>query len=368
MRACPACGFENADDVGACARCRLATELFEPVGEFARGPESDPQYLAAMAEILRAVGEPDAAATEPPPVVGRMLQPARFLGIPAPTSSPPSRSPRPPETVPQLPALPRGDAVAALRRQVDDLLQIGRRQGINLTDFSQRARDSVLAPDRDLLEALNRDLFVHIAAALTEEYEELLGKREEIAQLIPTPSVDAELESCRWALSGGDLAGAQRRMRHIRETLGELEDQWATVQILVAESELLAETIRELGGDPSPGLGPLDEGRRLARGGGRAEAEPVLARAALGLWTIASPLLVKDLLRLKDAVLSRRAAGADVAPALSDLRDLSTSLRHRNFASAVSAYRRLRASLDAPDAPADVPAAAATGGPGVPTG
>ena len=368
MRSCPACGFENADDANQCGRCHLAVGLFDAVREAVGVPETDPRYLAGVAEVLQAVGEAGPSGSPDPSVTrGRIAQPARFLSIP-PSALPAERPVRPPESLPQMPALPRGDVLPALRHQVDELLQLGRRQGVDLTDFTGRAKEAVLAQDVGSLEVLHRDLFVHLAAAMSAEFDRVLAKRDELAHLVPTPSANAELESCRQALSAGDLAGAQRRLRHIEEGLTDLEDHWATAQILTAEAELLAETVRELGGDPAPALGPLDEGRRLARLGRREEAEPVLARSAYALWSILSPLLSKDLARLRTAIVARRESGADVAPAIEDLKDLAAHLRHRNFAAAVGAYRRLRAFVDSvgPVAEAEPPAGA--GGPAAPSG
>ncbi len=231
-------------------------------------------------------------------------------------------------------------------RQVNDYLQLARRQGIDLNDFAGRARDAVLAQDRETLEVLGRDLFVHLAASLTEEYEAVLARSQELSGLVPTTTPEVELESCRASLAMGDLSGVQRRLRHLEEELGELEDRWATVQILVAECDLITETIRDLGGDPTPALGPLAEGRRLAREGDRAAAEPVLARATLALWSVLDPPFLQELARLRDAILRRREAGEDTTAAVGHLRELAEDLRHRNFAAAISAFRRLRAFAD----------------------
>ncbi|MGI0132453.1 MAG: hypothetical protein ACREDK_05105 [Thermoplasmata archaeon] len=348
MRSCPACGFETPDGASQCGRCHLAAGLFDAVREAVGVPETDPQYMEGVAEVLRAVGGSDAAPTERAGTLGRIARPARFLSLP---SSVERTLPPGPGTIPQLPVLPHGDEVTALRRQIDELLQLGRRMGVELTDLNERAKASVLTGGRDDLEALHRNLFVVLAASLTDEVARVAAKRDEIAELVPTPSADVELEAGRTALANGDLVGAQRRLRHIADALSDLEDQWATVQILTAEAELLAETIRELGGDPGPALGPLDEGRRRARQGQRADAEPILARSTFALWSILSPLLTKDLARVKDRVLARREAGADVGPAVADLRELTVNLRHRNFGAAIGAYRRLRAFAEVPDRP-----------------
>lgn len=361
MLSCPACGFDNADDVSECGRCHLAAGLFEPVREAVGVPESDPKYLEAVTELLALVDSetaPPAPATETGP--GVLQQPARFPSAPAAvpaTTVPPA--PRPPDFLPPLPALPPGAGVPLLRHQVDEYLQLGRRQGVDLEHFSVRARQAVLAQDRPSLERLSRDLFVTMAAALTEQYEWVLAKRNDLNSLVPTPEADVELESCRAALAIGDLAGTQRRLRAVDEALTDLEDHWATVQILTTEADLLAETIRELGGNPGPALGPLEEGRRLVRDGQRDVAEPVLARATLALWTVLNPLFSRELKRLKEAILARRDEGSDSRAALVPLRDLAGHLTRRNFGAAVASYRRLRQSVDAPlaDRPTVVPPA-----------
>jgi hypothetical protein len=197
------------------------------------------------------------------------------------------------------------------------------------------------------LEALSRDLFVHLAATLTDEYEGAVMRRNELAGLISTSTPDVEMEGCRTSLALGDLAGAQRRLRHVEETISELEEQWAPAQILVTESDLLAATIRELGGDPRPALGPLEEGRRRAREGERAGAELVLARATLALWSILNPMFQRELAGIKEQLLRRHAAGEKVVTAVHSLRQLADDLRHRNFASAVLTYRQLKAAAEA---------------------
>ncbi|MCI4360838.1 MAG: hypothetical protein L3J91_03975, partial [Thermoplasmata archaeon] len=231
-------------------------------------------------------------------------------------------------------------------------------------DFAESAREAILTQDRETLEVLNRELFVHLAASLTEEYEGVLARRHEVAALVATPSPDVELESCRAALAMGDLAGAQRRLRHIEQELTDLEDHWATSQILVAECDLLAGTIRELGGDPEPALGPLTEGRRLAREGDREGAEPGLARAALALWSVLNPLFMRELARVKETILHQRGEGRDITAAVLHLRQLAADLRHRNFAAAITAYRQLRllAADPAPMASAVPPPSTADSG------
>jgi len=189
-------------------------------------------------------------------------------------------------------------------------------------------------------------MFVHLASALAEEFESALARRNELAQLVPTSSADVELASVRRALEVGDTRGAQRRLEHIRDELARVEEDWEVGRILVTECDLLAETLRELGGDPAPATGPLEEGRRCFAAGRRADAEQLLARAAVALWTVLEPRFFDDLKRLRDRMIESRSAGGDVAPAVKDLREVATELRQRNFVGTVVAYRRLRAFLD----------------------
>ena len=351
MIACPACGLETPDGATECARCHLSTSLFDSVKEAAGDQaDQDPRFVQTIGEILSQLGEePGEGSASDGSSSARLAFPHRFpSGASAtrpaePAAEPPGPTPRPVTT---LPALPPAGEVPMLLRQVNDFLQLGRRQGVDLAPYTERAKEALATQDRATLESLARDLFVYLAAALTEEYEEAITRRNELAGLVPTSSPDVELEGCRASLALGDLAGAQRRLRHIEESLSDLEEQWATVQILVTESDLLTVTIRELGGDPGPALGPLAEGQRRARAGDRAGAEPVLARAALALWTLLNPLFQRDLGRLRERLMQRRTEGLDVRPAMANLRQLAGDLRHRNFASAILTYRSLREAVD----------------------
>jgi hypothetical protein len=342
---CPACGFENPAGLSECQRCRLATHLFDPVRE-AAGTEGDPRYLAAISDILGAVDAgPETESDAPELSSPTVAKPAWFPGLPSSGIAPPPSHPHHPAGLPALP--PAGD-VPALLHQVNEYLQLARRQGLDLQEFGQRAREGVLTQDRESLETLSRELFVNLASSITTEYEDVLARRDELAGLVPTDALDLEVEGSRAALALGDLAGAQRRLRHLDSELSDLEDQWATVQILVAEGELIATTVRELGGDPAPGLGPLGEGRRLAQEGNRDAAEPVLARGTLALWTVLDPLLLTELARLKAGMVAMRGRGVDMAPAVTTLRQLAADLRHRNFAAAIAAYRHLQAMVGSP--------------------
>ncbi len=362
--ACPACGLEAPVDSTECPRCHLSTQLFDAVREVAGDqPDPDPAYVQTIGEILTQLGDDPLLAPEGPGATqGRLAYPHRFPS-PAADRGRPSfleKPPPAPQPLGTLPALPPGGDVPLLLRQVNDLLQLGRRQGLNLSPYTERAREALATQDRPTLEGLVRDLFVFLAAALTEQYDAVIARRTELAGLVPTESPDVELEGCRASLALGDLAGAQRRLRHVEETLSDLEEQWATVHILVTEADLIATTIRELGGDPTPALGPLAEGQRRAREGDRAGAEPVLARATLALWSTLNPLLKRELARLRGAIVGRQYDAAATPVVTQALRQLATDLQHRNFAAAVLAYRSLRATLEPPRSPS-LPAAAPAG-------
>jgi hypothetical protein len=281
------------------------------------------------------------------PPLALLSRPSRFPA-PVPPHSPatPVRTPEAVRPVVELPALPAAQGVSVLKRQIDEYFQLGRRAGLDFTDFKERAAAAMLTDDVPSLEVLSRDLFVHLTAALTEQYEAVLGRRNELAQLIPTPAADGELEESRTALAQGDLVTAHRHLHQVSAALGRLEEEWEVIRILTTEADLLAETIRDLGKDPTPALGPLIAGRALVAEGRRGEAEPMLARASIALWSLLQPVLVRDLQRLKDAILDLRAGGNDTEPAVEQLRALTIELRKRNFVGTVVAYRRLRVLVD----------------------
>ena len=349
MRTCPACGVEVDDARADCPRCHLSVALFEPVRE-AAGPGSaeDPVYLRTIGELL-ATAE-GLAPHEPAGSSGSPSAPAEPT-TPASAASNPPRSPEPPTlaigpTV-DLPALPRRPpGLEEMKQRLTEYFGLGRRLGLDFTDFAARANSAALVDDADSLEILAREMFVHLSSAIVEEYEACLARRNELAPIAHTASADVELAAVRRAIGVGDLNGAQRRLGHVRDELGRIEEQWEVGRILVTEGELMTATIRELGGDPTPATGPLEEGRRLFADGRRAESEAVLARANVALWTLLEPLLIPELRRLRNRMGEARSAGLDVVPAVRELRAMSGELKKRNFAGMIVAYRRLRSAIE----------------------
>lgn len=348
MERCPACGTEVPDDRTDCESCHLAVALFGAVRE-AAGPADDasPTYLRTIGELLASVDlEPPstAAPAAPSTPAVRLGQPPRFPALPSaglPTPSGP-RTPAAVRPLRDLPALPPRAPPEATRHRLDDYFQLGRRLGLDFSDFDARWKAAEVAGDATSREVLEREMFVHLASALAEEYEAALARRNELAPLVPTSSADVELVAVHDALGSGDLGGAQRRLAHVRDEINRIEDEVQVARILVTECELLTTTLRELGGDPAPALGPLDAGRRLVAAGRREEGERVLAGAAVAMWSLVEPRLVDDLKRLRDLLVARRTAGREVGPAVADLRALATELRQRNFVGTILAYRRVR--------------------------
>jgi hypothetical protein len=358
MASCPACGAEVPADRTECPTCHLGTQLFSAVVEAAGTAGSqDPTYLRTVADLLRSVD----LDTPVEPVAPPLLRPTaggHGLGtLELPRSEPTLR----PEAlaslggIPPLPPAAHGDA---LRRRADEYLRMSHRLGLDPTNLGTRIRAAELAGDDRSLDAAVREIFVHLVSGLSVAFEAEMARRNEIAQLLPTPSADVELNALRLALAAGDLSGADRRLAHLRDELGRLEDIWATGRILIASCDLLAETIVELGGDPEPALGPLREGRRLLADGRRDLAERLLARGTLALWAVLEPRFFDELRRMRDRLLELRGSGADLAPALADLRAVSTELRRRNFVGTIVAYRGLR-EVVGPPSPAEVVAVAA---------
>jgi hypothetical protein len=346
---CPACGTEVAVGTSDCPSCHLSTSLFTAVRDAAgSGSEQDPAYLRTIGELLATIDVATPATPRPERAHGLLSRPVRSSELrraPPPSSGHP-RAPLPIPPMQSLPSLPSGAPFAETRHRLDEYFQVGRRLGLDFTDFETRFGAAVLSEDLPSLDVLAREMFVHLSSSLAEEFESALARRNELAQLVPTPSADVELVAVRRALEVGDTGGAQRRLEHIRDELTRVEEDWEVGRILVTECDLLAETLRDLGGDPAPATGPLEEGRRCFAEGRRADAERLLARAAVALWTVLEPRFFEDLKRLRDRMVESRSAGGDVAPAVKDLRGVATELRQRNFVGTVLAYRRLKAFLD----------------------
>ena len=346
MASCPACGVEVPPNQLECPSCHLGTSLFEAVQEAAgRGPDTDPAYVQTVAELLRSIDlEPVPASPAAP-----LLRPS--AGSTGPTSlqlprAEPSIRPEPLQALGGLPPLPPTAHAEPLQRRADEYLRLARHLDLDLTSLAARASTARLTDDERGLDAVVREMFVNVASALAVSFEAELARRNEIAQLVPTPSADVELNAVRGAIDSGDLSGAERRLDHVRTELGRLEEIWATGRILLASCDLIAETIGELGGDPTPALGPSREGRRRLAVGDSAAAERLLARGTLALWAVLEPRFFDELRRLRDRLLEKRTAGADLGPALGDLRAVSTELHRRNFVGTIVAYRALRDELD----------------------
>ena len=365
MPTCPACGSQVDGSAHECPSCQLSVKLFDAVRE-AAGPaaDHDPAYIRTIGELLATVdlSTPGAPAREAASQ-GLLARPRHGAGRGAPPSVH-KRKVRPIAPIRELPSLPTAGSEEELRRRVLEYFELGRRLGENFTEFGTRANAAAAAADVASMNVLAREMFVHLVSTLAEEFEATLAERNEISQLIPTPSADVELDAIRESVRLGDLAGALRRMTHVRDELVRLEEEWEVGKILVSECDLLVQTIRDLGGDPGPAQGPLEEGRKLVLKGRRPEAEKLLARAAVALWTVLEPRLFEDLRRIRDRMHEARSAGADIGGGVTDLRDVATELRQRNFVGMLMAYRRLRAFADrlsppevtAPEAAALVPA------------
>lgn len=353
MSTCPACTSDVPRDATECPGCHLSVGLFDAVRD-AAGPvtDTDPAYLRTIGELLASV---DLTSNAPPPspAHGLLSRPVRpplaRVGGGGETARPREPSAVPP--VSGLPPVPRTPSVSGLNKRIDEYFQLGRRLGLDFTDFETRAGAASLTRDEPSLEALAREMFVHLASAVVEEQEATLARRNELAQLVPTPSADVELRSVQGAIDRGDLLGAERRLEHLRDELSRLEEEWEVGRILSTECDLLLATIRELGGDPAPALGPLEQGRRAFGKGQRADAERLLSRAAVALWTILEPRFFDDLHRRRDRLVELRAAGTDIAPAVAELRDIATELRQRNFVGTITAYRRMKEVFDRAAAP-----------------
>ncbi len=353
MVECPVCGAENPPEASNCKSCQLATSLFEPVREAAGPTTDDSEYAHVIAEILAAVG-PEPGSSEPMASdagSGALLSTqARFPSLSAAHSRPPEPDRAP--TLPALPVLPSGSGLSLVQRQLEELVQVGRREGLDLKEADQKMLSALKAEDAAALDELRRTLFVQVAASVAEDLEIQTARRNELAPLVTTPTVDAELNSARGAFATGDLSGVVRRLRQAADGLSTMEDRWATCQILTAEADLMMETLRELGQDPGPALGPLSEGRRLARAGDTDRAERVLAGANRALWGLLARRLNESLQEIRAQLQGRVATDEEIAPVVHELRQLGALIRRRNFGAAVTAYRRLRTAASALSPPA----------------
>lgn len=348
MVACPACGTDVPDGSADCPGCRLGVDLFGVVRE-AAGPEGrkDPVFMQTVGELLRSVDltsapTPSDEDGDPRGLLDRGGT-RRRLGAPADR---PARSPEALAPLDQLPALPPRVESEALRRRFEEYQQLGRRIGVDLGPMVARAGPAALVGDEATLDAIVREMFIHLAGTMAEEYERTLARRNELAQLVPTTSADVEFGAIRSALAAGDLSGGYRRLDHVREALGQIEEEWATGRILATECDLLAETLRELGGDPAPALGPLQEGRKELGAGHREAAERLLARTAIALWSLLQPRFMEQLKRLRDRIVEVRSAGLEIGPAVNEFRTVTIELKARNYVGAIGAYRHLRAFVD----------------------
>lgn len=369
MPACPACGSEVDAQASQCPHCQLSVHLFAAVREAAGpSPGPDPAYIRTIGELLATVDleKPAVPLPEGSPQ-GLLSRPRRGAARGAPPTQK-KRTAKPIAPLRDLPNLPSAASDAELRRRVQEYFELGRRLGSDFTDFEARSKAAALSGDGSSLAVLAREMFVHLVSTLAEEFESALAERNEISQLVPTPSADVELDAVRESIRLGDLAGALRRLTHVRDELVRLEEEWEIGKILVSECDLLAQTIRDLGGDPGPAQGPLDEGRNFLLKGRRADAEQLLARAAVALWTVLEPRLFEELRRIRDRMNDARRSGADISPGVTHLRDLASELRQRNFVGMLMAYRRLRSFADGLGMPEGAPSETGSAVPALRTG
>jgi hypothetical protein len=341
---CPACGVATAESAAACPNCGLASGLFGPVRAAIGGPGEAPTDPAILREILGLVGgDPERAS--PAPVLGQLAHPARF-----PSTRPVLKlriASAPISGLPELPALEGGEPRQVLRHQIDELVHLGRRLGLDMHAIDPRIRDAIAADDLAGFEAIRRELFVQVAASLAENLEIALARRNELRSLFSTGTPDADLESARIFLAHGDLPGADRGLRVAQDALTSLEEQWGTVQVLSVQADLLVETIRELGADAEPALGLLSTARARAKLGDRASAEPLFARSLIALWYLASPALLEQVRVIARRVNELERLGANAVSAREALRSVASELKVRNFGATVLAYRRARDTVPA---------------------
>jgi hypothetical protein len=348
MVQCPVCGDDNPPEASNCKSCQLATSLFEPVREAAGSTADDSDYARAIAEILAVVGPEPEPSDSPSSETGAgtmITAQGRFPSLSSARAA--SVTPGPAAGLPALPVLAPGLGPSLVQHEIEELVQIGRREGLDLTDSDRRLSAALKEENAAALDELRRSLFVQVAASVVEDLEIQSGRRNELAPLVPTASIDAELGNARTAFATGDLGGTVRRLRQASDGLSVLEDRWATCQILSTEADLMIETLRELGEDPGPALGPLSEGRRLARAGDTDKAEHVLAGANRALWEVLVPQLNASLQVIRTQLHGRASTDQEIEPVVRELRQMAALIRRRNFGAAVTAYRRLRTAAAA---------------------
>jgi hypothetical protein len=345
MSPCPACGAQPPSGTAACPACGLAAELFEPIHLAAGGSPSEERYAEDVRELIDALGELAAPPPIPPPGERADPPPIRPDAGPAPARSSLALS-----ELPQRPAEPV--ELAARRHRNQEYLDLADRLGLEVTEMTAEAKRLVLVDDPDGLDRLGRELFVRVAERLTVHYEGLLERREELARMVPTESLDRELALARTRLAEGALTAAEGPLQAADRALEHVEEEWGPVEVLIENARALAEGVRSLGADPSPALGPLSEGERLARAGERRRAESVLAAGNLALWTLLHPLVRADLAERVRRIRTLEAEGAAVGPALAEMQEFGTQLRAKNFTAALAAYRRAGEWLEPPASPA----------------
>jgi hypothetical protein len=342
---CPLCGATTPETAPNCPTCGLAASLFGPLREelSEEDPPSPSEGARVFPEVLALVRElgGSAASVPGPAAVARA---ARF---------PAARSPRAgartvPPTVPSVerPAILAADRERSLLREVEELQQLARRLGADISPLELPLADALRDHDLPALEELRRGLFVRNAAVLAEGLDRAMARRHELAAFTAVPHVDAGIEEVQRAFGRGDLPGAFRRLQRAVAELELREEEWTQVKVLSVEADLLVETISDLGGDPTPALAPLAASRRWARDGDIARVERSLARTILALWRLASPLLVAELRSVRGALAAADPSDGDLTTARAALQEMADALARRNFSDAILAYR---AALEAVD-------------------
>jgi hypothetical protein len=354
---CPICDSTTPEGASVCPGCGLSVGLFQPVAA-AAGTAESPGHPHLVGEIAEATGAPPPSTDSTGPA--ELAHPARFL--PALSGWPRPAAPEPaPVPLPELPALEAGEPRAVLRRQLDSLFTLGRRLALDLGSVESALRTAIEIDDVPTYEALRRELFVRVAASLAEGLELALARRNELAALLATGTPDTELDASRASLARGDLLGTYRNLRRAEESLALLEDEWATVEVLALEAQLLAQTVRELGGDPSAALGPLAAAQEHARQGDREGAEPLMAGAVLAIWHLLAPRLRSEVNELVERLVRAESQGASTVAARQALHAMATDLNAHNLGAAVLAWRRARDAaapgVAEPEPPVTPPAA-----------